>query len=175
MLPLQTTAPDFNLPNTNGEIISLKTLKNSKAYIIAFICVHCPYVKHLEKEFAALASEYKKKDVTTIAINSNDPDYDPDDSIEGMRQQASDHNFTFSYLTDETQEIAKAYQAACTPDFYVFNKHKKLVYRGQFDDSRPGQGEATGKNLKAALDSVLNNQPVPENQKPSSGCSIKWK
>lgn len=175
MLPLKTSAPDFSLPDLNGTVVSLNNFKNAKAYLIAFICVHCPYVKHLEDEFAALASRYEEKEVAVIAINSNDPNYDPDDNSEGMKQQAAKHNFTFPYLIDESQEVAKSYQAACTPDFYVFDQNRKLVYRGQFDDTRPGQGHPSGKDLEAALDAVLNNKPVLENQKPSSGCSIKWK
>lgn len=175
MLSLKTSAPDFSLPDLNGTIVSLNNFKNAKAYLIAFICVHCPYVKHLEDEFAALASRYKEKEVAVVAINSNDPNYDPDDNSKGMKQQAAKHNFTFPYLVDESQEVAKSYQAACTPDFYVFDRNRKLVYRGQFDDTRPGQGHPSGKHLEAALDAVLNNKPVLENQKPSSGCSIKWK
>jgi len=175
MLPLKTIAPDFSLPDLNGKIVSLNDFKDAKAYLIAFICVHCPYVKHLENEFATLASKYKEKSVAVIAINSNDPNHDPDDNLEGMKQQASKYNFTFPYLVDESQEIAKSYQAACTPDFYVFDQKKELVYRGQFDDTRPGQGHPNGEHLKAALDAVLNNQSVLENQKPSSGCNIKWK
>jgi len=175
MLPLGTIAPDFSLPDLNNKTISLNNFEGSKAYLIAFICVHCPYVKHLEDEFATLASEYKEKGVAVIAINSNDPSYDPDDNIEGMKQQVSRANFTFSYLVDESQKIAKLYQAACTPDFYVFDQNKKLVYRGQFDDTRPGQGHPNGEHLKNALDAVLNKKSILKNQKPSSGCNIKWK
>ncbi len=175
MLSLETSAPDFSLPDLNGTIVSLNNFKNAKAYLIAFICVHCPYVKHLEDEFATLASRYKEKGVVVIAINSNDPNYDPDDSSKGMKQQATKHNFNFPYLVDESQEVAKSYQAACTPDFYVFDQNKKLVYRGHFDDTRPGQGHPDGKHLVAALDVVLDNKPVLKNQKPSSGCNIKWK
>ena len=174
MLPIGTTAPDYFLPDVNGQEISLEDFQNKKAYLIAFICVHCPYVKHLEKEFAVLANEYQNKNVAVIAINSNDADYDSDDDIAGMRRQASKLNFEFPYLVDESQEVAHAYQAACTPDFYIFDQNKKLVYRGQFDDTRPGQGTPTGKDLQDALDALINNQPVTENQKPSSGCNIKW-
>jgi len=175
MIPLKTTAPNFSLPDLNGTIVSLNDFNKAKAYLIAFICVHCPYIKHLEKEFSVMASEYQEKNVAVIAINSNDPNYDPEDSLEGMKKQATGNNFTFPYLVDDLQKVAQAYQAVCTPDFFVFNQNKKLVYRGQFDDSRPGQGRPSGEHLEAALNSVLNNQPVLENQKPSSGCSIKWK
>ena len=175
MLPLRTTAPDFSLPDLNGTVVSLTDSKDAKAYLIAFICVHCPYIKHLEAEFAALAAKYKNKGVAIIAINSNDPKHDPNDGLKGMRQQATEYNFTFPYLVDESQEVAQAYQAACTPDFYVFDQDKKLVYRGQFDDTRPGRGHPSGEHLGAALDAVLSNQTVSENQKPSSGCNIKWK
>lgn len=175
MLPLKTTAPNFSLPDLDGTIVSLNDYKKAKAYIIAFICVHCPYVKHLENEFAALALRYKEKGVAVIAINSNDPNYDLEDSLEGMKKQATKYSFSFPYLVDESQKIAQSYLAACTPDFYVFDKNKKLIYRGQFDDSRPGQGRPSGESLEDALNTVLNNQPSLENQKPSSGCNIKWK
>lgn len=175
MLPLGTTAPDFSLPDINDKTVSLEDFDNVKAYLIAFICVHCPYVKHIEDEFAALATEYQKKGVAIIAINSNDPDYDPDDDLAGMKNQAVKHNFDFPYLIDETQEVARSYQAACTPDFYIFDKDKKLVYRGRFDETRPGSGQPSGDDLKKALDAILNNQPVSENQEPSIGCNVKWK
>ncbi|MFC1653389.1 thioredoxin family protein [Patescibacteria group bacterium] len=175
MIPLGTTAPDFSLPDINGKTVSLKHLGESQAYLIAFICVHCPYVKHLEKELAELGNEYQQKGVVIVAINSNDPDYDPEDSVEGMREQAQRLNFNFPYLVDESQDVARSYQAACTPDLYVFNSEKKLVYRGQFDDTRPGSGTPTGKDLKKALNAVINGNPVELNQKPSSGCNIKWK
>jgi len=174
MLPLETTAPDFSLPDINGVTVSLDDLKDAKAYLIAFICVHCPYVKHLEDEFSSLAARYKEKGVITIAINSNDSSYDPDDDLEGMKKQAEKHDFAFPYLVDESQEVAQSYQAACTPDFYIFDQNKKLVYRGQFDDSRPERGRPSGEHLEAALEAVLDNQPALENQRPSSGCNIKW-
>jgi len=175
MLPLGTIAPGFSLPDINSKMVSLEDFKNIKAYLIAFICVHCPYVKHIEDEFALLATEYQKKGVVVIAINSNDPNYDSADDLEGMKNQIVKHNFDFPYLIDETQEVARSYQAACTPDFYLFNKDKKLAYRGRFDRTRPGLGRPSGIDLKRALDAVLNGQTVPENQKPSIGCNIKWK
>lgn len=175
MLPLGIIAPNFSLPDINGKITSLKDFDGAKAYLIAFICVHCPYVKHIEDEFAVLATEYQKKGVITIAINSNDPDYDSEDDLTGMKNQATKHNFDFPYLIDETQEVARSYQAACTPDFYVFDKDKKLVYRGRFDETRLGSGQPSGIDLRKALSAILNNQPVPENQKPSIGCNVKWK
>lgn len=174
MLPLGTTAPDFTLTDVNGQKMSLADFKNKDAYLIAFICVHCPYVKHIEDKFAQLADKYQSQNVAVIAINSNDPNYDSADDIDGMRHQASQHHFTFPYFFDADQSVAKAYKAACTPDLYVFDANKKLVYRGQFDDTRPGQGEATSDDLRAALDAVLNDEPVPANQQPSTGCNIKW-
>jgi len=175
MLPLETSAPDFSLPGIDGKTVSLGNFDGAKAYLIAFICVHCPYVKHLEDEFALLALEYQEKGVAVIAINSNDPNHDPDDDLVGMKKQVDEHKFNFPYLIDETQEVARDYKAACTPDLYVFDKSKGLVYHGQFDDTRPGQGHPTGKDLRAALDAVLDDQPVPASQKPSTGCNIKWK
>jgi len=175
MLPLGTIAPDFSLSDINGKTVSFEDFRGIKAYLIAFICVHCPYVIHIEDEFAALAAEYQKKDVAIIAINSNDPNYDPDDDLAGMKNQAAEHNFSFPYLIDETQEVARGYKAACTPDLYVFNKDRKLVYRGRFDETRPGSGQPSGIDLRKALDAVLNNQPVSENQEPSIGCNVKWK
>jgi peroxiredoxin len=175
MVPLGTLAPDFSLPDLEGKMVSLKDFDGSKAYVIAFICVHCPYIKHLEKEFSQIAVEYKEKRIAFIGINSNDPEYDPADGLAGMVEQASRYNFTFPYLIDKTQKTAKDYQASCTPDFFVFDKDKKLVYRGQFDDTRPGMGKPTGDDLKKALDLTLDEgEGVIEDQKPSTGCSIKW-
>jgi len=175
MLPLGTQAPNFSLRDVNNKSVSLNEFKEKAAYLIVFMCVHCPYVKHLEKEFALMANEYQKKGVAVIAINSNDADYDPDDGVEGMKDQINRLGFKFPYLIDETQEVAKAYKAMCTPDFYLFDKEKKLVYRGQYDKTRPGMGQPDGKDLKAALEAVIKNRPVNEDQKPSSGCNVKWK
>jgi peroxiredoxin len=175
MLPLGTVAPGFSLPGIDGKTVSLDDFDGAKAYLIAFICVHCPYVKHIEDEFAALAVEYQKKGVVVVAINSNDPDYDPDDDLVGMKKQAAEHNFSFSYLVDETQEVARAYQAACTPDLYVFGEDKRLVYRGRFDETRPGSGQPSGTDLRAALEAILDGKPVLTDQNPSIGCNVKWK
>lgn len=175
MLPLGTMAPNFSLPDYEGKVVSLNDFKDSKAYIIVFICVHCPYVIHIEDQLSQLAKEYKDKGITTIAINSNDSDYEPEDGVDGMKNQAEKNYFSFPYLVDDSQEIAKAYKAACTPDLYIFDSHKKLIYRGQFDSSRPGRGIATGEDVRTALDAILSNQPTSSDQKPSSGCNIKWK
>lgn len=174
MLPLGTTAPDFTLTDVSGQEMSLDDFRNKDAYLIAFICVHCPYVKHIEKKFAQLANKYQQQNVAVIAINSNDPNHNRHDDIDGMRHQASRCDFTFPYFFDADQSVAKAYKAACTPDLYVFDANKKLVYRGQFDKTRPGLRKATGEDIKIALDAVLNNQPVPADQQPSTGCNIKW-
>lgn len=174
MLPLGTTAPKFSLPNLEQEEISLNDFSSAQSYVIAFICPHCPYVKHIEERFASLAAKYQQKGIIFIAINSNDPHQSPQDDIAGMKRQATANNFTFPYLIDHNQEVAHAYQAACTPDLFVFDQNKKLVYRGQFDESRPGRGQATGQDLKSALEALLNDQPLPEEQQPSSGCNIKW-
>lgn len=177
MLPLGTTAPQFSLRDVvSGNMIELKKTENSKATVIMFICNHCPYVKHISKELTQLAKDYIKLDVNFIAINSNDITNYPDDSPENMRIIAKKESFPFPYLFDETQELAKAYQAACTPDFYVFDSKFILVYRGQFDDSRPGNKiPVTGDSIRKVLDCLLNNNDVDCEQKPSLGCNIKWK
>ena len=141
-----------------------------------FICRHCPYVVHVQEELARIGIDYKDKDIGIIAISSNDPDYDSDDRPEKLKEMAEDLGFNFPYLFDETQEVAKAFTAACTPDFFLFNKEKKLVYRGQLDDSRPGSGQpVTGKDLREAINATLVGKTVVEEQRPSSGCNIKWK
>lgn len=176
MLPLGTKAPDFRLPDTDGRMVSLDDFANSRAYLIMFICNHCPYVKHVRSGLAALAREYQDRGVAVVGISANDPISHPDDSPEAMAREKRDAGYTFPYLFDESQEVAKAYNAACTPDFYVFDRDRKLVYRGQLDSSRPGNGiPVTGRDLRAALDAVLAGQPVPEDQRPSIGCNIKWK
>lgn len=178
MLPLGTEAPDFTLPDPaqNNRTVSLSDFEGSKAYLIMFICNHCPYVKHVREELARLAKEYQDKGVAVVAINSNDVANYPDDSPEKMLEEACQFGYTFPYLFDESQEVAKAYSAACTPDFFLFDADKKLVYRGQLDNSRPGnEAPLTGKDLRAALDAVLEGRPVPQEQKPSMGCNIKWK
>lgn len=176
MLPLGTEAPDFSLPNVDSKTVSLSDVVGAKAYLVMFICNHCPFVQHVADELAKLGHEYQEKGVAVFAISSNDVDTHPDDSPENMAREAQQRGYTFPYLYDEDQSVAKAYHAACTPDFYVFDKDKKLVYRGQLDDSRPDSGiPVTGADLRAALDATLAGQPQPENQKPSIGCNIKWK
>ncbi|NQY07207.1 MAG: thioredoxin family protein [Flavobacteriaceae bacterium] len=177
MLPLGVTAPDFNLPDTvAGNTFSLNDLKGDHATVIMFICNHCPFVKHVNPEIVALAHDYEGKGVSFIAISSNDAVNYPDDAPDLMKINASDEGFNFPYLYDESQEVAKAYDAACTPDFYIFNSDLKLSYRGQLDDSRPGNGiPLSGKDMRDALTAILNNTRVNENQKPSIGCNIKWK
>ncbi len=176
MLPLGTTAPDFKLPDTNGKTVSLGDFKDKSALLVLFICNHCPYVKHIRAGLAQLARDYLPKHVAIVGINSNDVDNYPEDSPAKMKEEVKSAGYTFPYLYDESQAVAKAYHAACTPDIYLFAKNLKLVYRGQFDDSRPGNGiPATGKDLRAALDTVLAGKPVSPNQKASVGCNIKWK
>jgi peroxiredoxin len=176
MLALGTKAPDFELPDTGGKMVSLKDFAGSKALLVVFMCNHCPYVKHIIDKFVEIAREYQSKGVAVVGINSNDVDNFPDDSPENMTATAKAKGFTFPYLYDENQETAKAYKAACTPDFFLFDANRKLVYRGQMDDSRPGNGKpVTGVDLKAAMDAVLANKKVLELQKPSMGCNIKWK
>jgi peroxiredoxin len=176
MLPLGMTAPDFNLPDTNGEMVALEDFKGSPALVVLFICNHCPYVKHIRSGLAQLARDYSPKRVSIVAISSNDVANYPDDSPAKMKEEVHAAGYTFPYLYDETQEVARAYRAACTPDIYLFDKEFKLVYRGQFDDSRPGISiPVTGKDLRAALDAVLAGKPVAASQKASMGCNIKWK
>ncbi len=177
MLPLGTSAPDFNLPDpSSGKSVSLGDFKDAPALVVAFLCNHCPYVKHIQKQFAALAKEYQARGVAVVGISSNDVENYPDDSPAKMAAESKQAGYTFPYLYDETQQVAKAYRAACTPDLYLFDRGRRLVYRGQFDDSRPGNGRAvTGADLRAALEAVLGGREVSANQKPSMGCNIKWK
>lgn len=176
MLPLGTTAPDFKLPDTNGKIVSRDDFKGAPALLVLFICNHCPYVKHIRAELAQLGRDYQAKGVGVVAINSNDAKNYPDDSPEKMKQEVKAAGYTFPYLYDETQSVAKAYRAACTPDIFLFDKNLNLVYRGQLDKSRPGNDiPVTGEDLRDALDAVLAGQPVSENQIASIGCNIKWK
>ena len=176
MLPLGTKAPDFSLRDVVGKQVSLADFSDASALLLIFMCNHCPYVKHVAGGLAALAKEYQRRDVAVVGINSNDVASHPDDSPEKMAEEAKARGYTFPYLYDETQAAAKAYRAACTPDFYVFDKQRKLVYRGQMDSSRPNSGlPVTGEDLRAALDAVLAGRPLPSNQKPSIGCNIKWK
>jgi peroxiredoxin len=176
MLPLGTPAPDFRLPDTDGRTVALEDFRDAPALLVAFICNHCPYVKHIRHELARLAGEYQRKGVAVVGINSNDVANYPDDRPEMMVREKAEVGYTFPYLYDETQAVARAYQAACTPDFYVFDKGRKLVYRGQLDGSRPGNAvPVTGRDLRAALDAVLAGRPVGDDQRPSMGCNIKWK
>ena len=177
MVALGTEAPDFILPDTvSGKGISLENIKGEIATIIMFICNHCPFVKHVNSELVRLANYYKNKGIGFVAISSNDVINHPDDSPGLMSQVAKQLKYPFPYLYDESQETAKAYDAACTPDFFIYNKDLQLVYRGQLDDSRPGNEiPVTGKDIRRALDSLLNNEPVPQEQRPSIGCNIKWK
>lgn len=175
-LPLGAQAPDFALPDTEGRIVRLSDFGQAKALLVVFMCNHCPYVKHIADHLAQLAKEYQAKGVAVVGINSNDVASYPDDSPQKMREEVKRRGYTFPYLYDESQEVAKAYRAACTPDFFLFDQNRRLVYRGQLDDSRPGNGiPVTGKDLRAALDAVLAGQPVAKEQKPSLGCNIKWK
>lgn len=177
MISLGTTAPDFELLNVvTNEKDSLAKLKGEKATAILFICNHCPYVKHLENAMVKVANEYLPKGVSFIAISANDAEKFPEDAPEKMKENALRLGFQFPYLYDETQAVAKGYDAACTPDIYVYDKDLKLAYRGQFDDSRPSnQIPPTGKDLASALDAILQGNELPKIQKPSIGCNIKWK
>jgi peroxiredoxin len=176
MLPLGTTAPDFRLPDTTGRVVSRDDFKAAPALLVAVICNHCPYVKHIRSGLAAFAREYQGKGLAMVGINSNDAAEYPEDGPKKMTEEVKAAGYVFPYLYDETQDAAKAYRAACTPDFFLFDSNQRLVYRGQFDDSRPGNNvPVTGKDLRAACDAALAGQPVPSAQKPSAGCNIKWK
>jgi peroxiredoxin len=177
MLELGTAAPEFQLPDVvSGNTISLGTFAGKKALLVMFICRHCPYVVHVRDELARLGKDYGGKSVGIVAISSNDARSYPDDTPPRLKQMAEELGFSFPYCYDESQETAKAYSAACTPDFYIFDENRKLVYRGQLDDSRPGNGKpVAGRDLRAAIDAVLAGQPVSTDQRPSLGCNIKWK
>jgi len=177
MLPLGTAAPDFQLPDVvTGKKISLTTFAGKKALLVMFICRHCPYVVHVQKELARLGADYGSKGVGIVAISANDAGRYPDDAPDKLKTMATDLSFSFPFCHDESQETAKAYRAVCTPDFFLFDDGRKLVYRGQLDDSRPGNNKpVTGKDLRAAMDAVLAGKPVHSNQMPGAGCSIKWK
>ena len=177
MLELGTKAPDFALTDVvNGKTVCLSDFSNAKALLVVFLCAHCPFVKHIEKGFAQFGKDYADKGLAIVAISSNDAKSYPADSPAGLKVQAETLGFSFPYLYDETQAVAKAYDAACTPDFFLFDATGELVYRGEFDASRPGnEVPVTGEALRAAVDLVLAGKPVPANQKPSIGCNIKWK
>jgi peroxiredoxin len=177
MIELGTEAPAFDLIDVvTGEHRDLEQVRGKDGLLAMFICEHCPFVKHVEAELAAIGKEYAGKGLGIVAISSNDADNYPADAPEGLKAQAERLGFSFPYLYDETQQVARAYDATCTPDFFLFGKELKLVYRGQLDDSRPGNGiPVTGKDLRAALDALLAGQPVSAEQRPSIGCNIKWK
>ena len=177
MLPLGTAAPDFTLLDTvTGKQLSLADVKSDRATVIMFICNHCPYVVHVNGELVRLANTYQKKGIRFIAISSNDVDGYPRDGPDEMRRHAAEHGYSFPYLYDETQAVARAYNAACTPDFYVFDGDLKLAYRGRLDGSTPGNDvPLTGADLRTALDALLSGKRVPSEQLPSMGCNIKWK
>jgi peroxiredoxin len=177
MVPLGTPAPDFSLPRADGGAqVALKDAVDAPALLVAFLCNHCPYVQHVESAFGAFATEYAGKGLTTIGICANDVASYPDDDAPHLVGQAKRAGFTFPYLVDEDQQVALAYRAACTPDFFLYDAARRLVYRGQFDSTRPKIGQVpTGASLRAAADLALAGQPVPEPHDPSVGCSIKWK
>lgn len=175
MLDLGTTLPPFRLRDINGKAVTSNDFGGSRGLLVAFICPHCPYVRHVRAEFARLAKEIQDRGMSVIAVNSNDATAFPDDSPDGMRKEASEVGYTFSYLVDDTQEVAKSFRAACTPDFFLFDSQRRLVYRGQFDDSRPKSDvPVTGKDVRAAVDALLAGAPIPADQRPSLGCNIKW-
>jgi peroxiredoxin len=177
MLALGTKAPDFSLPDVvSGRTISLTSFQDKQALLVMFICHHCPFVKHVAAELAQLGRDYAPKGVGIVAISSNDPAVSADDSPEGLQTMAAKLGLNFPVCYDETQAVAKSYAAACTPEFYLFDQHRKLVYRGQLDDSRPSNGKpVTGADLRAAIDALLAGGPLSKDQKPSLGCNIKWR
>ena len=177
LLPLGSAAPDFHIKDVvSGKTVSLSDFAGKKALLVIFICRHCPYVKHIQSELARLGRDYADKEAGIAAISANDPDGVPEDAPEKLKEMAQDQGFVFPFLFDEDQSVAKAYTAVCTPDCFIFDGQRKLVYRGQFDASRPGGREpATGRDVRTAIDAVLAGRPVPAEQKPSVGCSIKWK
>ena len=177
MLALGTEAPPFQLPDVvSGKMIALNDVANQKPLLVMFICRHCPFVKHVQTELARLGRDYESKPLGIVAISSNDADAYPDDRPESLREMAAQLDLRFPFCYDETQEVARAYDAACTPDFYLFDNSHRLVYRGQLDDSRPGNNvPLTGRDLRGAIDAVLSGREVPRDQKPSLGCNIKWR
>lgn len=176
MLPLGTKAPDFSLPDADGELHALGDAGDAEAWLVMFICNHCPFVKHVRDELARLGNDYLPRNVGVFAINSNDFDKHPEDSPHRMKEEAKAAGYRFPYLVDKDQSIAKAYRAACTPDFYVFDADRRLVYRGQLDDSRPSNDKpVNGRDVRKALDAVLDGKSVKDDQSPSIGCNIKWR
>ena len=177
MLELGTKAPGFELPDVvTGERVSLSDFEGKRAMLVMFICRHCPYVRHVRGELARLGRDFADSDLAIVAISSNDPAEYPEDAPESLAEEAREAGYAFPYLFDETQEVAKAYTAACTPDFFLFDADRALVYRGQLDDSRPRNGlPVTGKDLRAAIEAVVSGEPVSDDQRASIGCSIKWR
>ncbi len=177
MVPLGSPAPDFRLPDTvSGEMVSLNSFAGKKALLVMFLSRHCPYVQHVKQELARIGRDYSGRGVGIVAISANDVADYPEDAPERLREMAREEGFCFPFCYDETQETAKAYAAACTPDFFLYDGERRLVYRGQLDDSRPGNGKPVdGRDLRAALDALLEGRPVSAEQKPSLGCNIKWK
>lgn len=177
MIDLGTVAPDFALPDvTTGRTVRRLDLDDRKALLVMFICRHCPYVRHVRQGLASLGRDYLDRDVGIVAISANDPETYPEDAPASLAEEAREAGYTFPYLFDETQEVARAYSAACTPDFFLFDADRRLAYRGQFDSSRPGSGvPVTGEDIRQALDAVLADRPVSEDQRPSVGCTIKWR
>jgi peroxiredoxin len=175
MLDLGTTLPSFTLPDFNGRTVSDADFKGAKGLLVAFICKHCPFVKHIRPEFTRFTKEYEARGLKVVAIASNDVKEFPEDGPEGMKQEAAEAGYAFPYLFDEKQQVAQAFRAACTPDFFLFDGNRRLVYRGQFDGSRPkSEVPVTGADLRAATDALLAGKPAPETQRPSMGCNIKW-
>ena len=176
MIALGTPAPDFALPDTEGREVTRDQFRGQKGLLAMFICNHCPFVIHLRSGLIEMGRTYIPRGIAVVAVSSNNVETHPDDSPQKMKEDAERFDYPFPYLYDEDQSVARAYRAACTPDFFLFDENRRLVYRGQFDDARPGnQHPVTGKDLKAAMDALLANQPVAPEQKPSIGCNIKWK
>jgi len=176
MLPLGTALPKFRLPDVDGRAVSSDDFNTAPGLLVAFICEHCPYVKHMRQEFAAFAKQYRDRGLAVVGIMSNDTTAHPDDGPAGMKEEAAAAGYTFPYLFDESQSVAKAFRASCTPDLFLFDRDGRLVYRGQFDESRPGNGHpVTGADLRAAADAMLAGAPVAAAQQASIGCNIKWK
>ena len=176
MLELGTTLPAFRLRDLDGKAVTSTDVAGRQGVLVVFICPHCPFVRHVRAEFARAAREFQQRGITVVAINSNDAAAFPEDDPAGMRKEAQEVGYTFPYLYDDTQEVAQAFRAACTPDFFLFDASQRLVYRGQFDDSRPSTPvPVTGRDLRAAVDALLAGRPIPAEQRPSAGCNIKWK
>ncbi len=176
MLPLGTPAPSIELPSLDGTTVTLDDFSDADALLVMFICNHCPYVRHVEKELSSLVTEYQERGLAAVGISSNDVEQEPEDTPEGLREQVDRVGFTFPYLIDESQDVAKAYKAACTPDFFLFDGDRKLAYRGRMDASRPKNDEpVTGEDLRQAIEAVLEGKQVSGEQLPSMGCAISWK